>query len=398
MSDPILIIGAGISGLVLAQYLQSKGVLYQIFERDSAQDTRNGGWGLTLTWALPALCELLPESVVQQFPECFVNKDAAIRGDVGRFHFFDLKSGESIYNIPAAQRIRVNRGRLRQVLTAGINIQWNKNFVSMESSDDSITAQFEDGTSYTGRLLVASDGARSRARQILYPSYQMNSLPVQLLGASPLYSVEDMKGAQSIDPFIFMGTHPDTNIFLFFGFLDTPANFEESSKDKYHCQVIVSWDDTQNIAVPDGDSERIALMKKLTADWAEPFRSLVHNLPDDIAARSIRIEDWMFHPNRTHVHQRTVLMGDSAHTMTMYRGEGANNSIIDVQDLVKIVDMTNPESFKLETLAASLEAYERTIFTRVRPSLLGSRQACLDAHNFAKIMEGSPLIEERLLQ
>jgi hypothetical protein len=100
-------------------------------------------------------------------------------------------------------------------------------------------------------------------------------------------------------------------------------------------------------------------MKKLTDNWAEPFRSLVHKLPEDIEARSIRIEDWLFRPGRANVHPRAVLLGDSAHTMTMctsvsisisrlsnydeVRGEGANNAVQDVQNLVKRVDMQNPE-------------------------------------------------------
>lgn len=44
----------------------------------------------------------------------------------------------------------------------------------------------------------------------------MNELPVQLLGASPLYTAEEMGGAQLIDPYIFQGSHPDTDIFMFF--------------------------------------------------------------------------------------------------------------------------------------------------------------------------------------
>lgn len=79
-----------------------------------------------------------------------------------------------------------------------------------------MTCTFDDGSRYEGKLLIACDGARSRARQILYPDAAMSPLPVQLLGASTLYSAGEMGGVQNIDPFIFQGSHPDTDVFLFF--------------------------------------------------------------------------------------------------------------------------------------------------------------------------------------
>ncbi|KAJ5112923.1 hypothetical protein N7456_001457 [Penicillium angulare] len=397
MSDPpVLIVGAGISGLILGQYLQSQGVRFQIFDRDSALDARSGGWGLTLHWSLPALRQLLPKHLLERFPDTYVNKEAAIREDVGSFQFFDLKSGEALYNVPAEERIRVNRGRLRELLTSGLDVQWDKTLRDVESCEESITAHFDDGTSYTGRMLVACDGARSRVRQILYPDSEMNKLPVQLLGASKLFTKDEMGGVELIDPYIFQGSHPDTNVFLFFSFLDTPNNFEESSKDRYHCQIIVSWADSKGIALPASSPDRIALMKKLTDNWAEPFRSLVKRLPEVADVRSIRIEDWMFKLGHEHPHPRAVLVGDSAHTMTMFRGEGANNAIVDVLDLVKRVDMQKSESFALESLKNSLDAYANDIFSRVEPSFLASRQACIDAHDFSRI-EGSPLVTARVV-
>lgn len=318
MSD-ILIIGGGIGGLILAQHLRQQGLSFQIFESDSALNARNGGWGLTLHWCLPALRELLPDSLLDRFPETFVNKEASTRGDTGSFQFFNLKTGEALYDSPATERIRVHRGRLRELLTRDLDIQWNKTLQSIESSEEFVTAYFEDGSSSTGRLLVGCDGARSRTRQILYPESQMNPLPVQLLGASALYTGEEMGGAQSIDPYIFQGSHPDTDVFLFFSFLDTPNNFDESSKDAYHCQIIISWADSKGIPLPSSSADRIALMKRLSDNWAEPFRGLVHRIPPDSEARSIRIEDWMFRLGRTHAHPRVVLAGDSAHTMTMCR-------------------------------------------------------------------------------
>ncbi|KAJ5915293.1 hypothetical protein N7454_011047 [Penicillium verhagenii] len=412
---PVIIIGAGISGLILAQYLQSQGIPFEIFDSDSAFDARSGGWGLTLHWALPALRQLLPEYLVSRLPETFVNKDAAARGDMGRFQFFDLKSGQALYDVPAEERIRVNRGRMRELLTCGLTIQvpfplssrkssltwlpllqWNKKFMNIESSEKFVTAHFEDGSSCTGCLLVAADGARSRARQILYPQgYAMNQLPVQLLGASALYTQEQLGGVETIDPYIFQGSHPDTDVFMFFSFLDTPSNFNESSRNQYHCQIVVSWADKKGILLPSTNSDRMALMRQLTDNWAEPFRSLVYNLPEDTEARSIRVDDWIFQPGQSDEYPRVILMGDAAHTMTMFRGEGANNAIVDVLDLVEKVDMGNFSELSSADLALSKAAYEDQIFSRVEPSVLASRQACLDAHDFSQI-KGSPLVTPRI--
>lgn len=44
----------------------------------------------------------------------------------------------------------------------------------------------------------------------------MNPLPVQLLGASALYTREQLGGAELIDPYIFQGSYPDTDVFFFF--------------------------------------------------------------------------------------------------------------------------------------------------------------------------------------
>ena len=124
MSDlPIIIIGAGISGLTLAQYLHKSHVPFRIFERDTGLFSRGGGWGLTLHWSLPALRQLLPENVQSRMPEAYVDKEATSRGDPGKFQFFDLSKGVPLFGVPAAERIRVNRGKLRNLLTTDIHVE-----------------------------------------------------------------------------------------------------------------------------------------------------------------------------------------------------------------------------------------------------------------------------------
>lgn len=125
---PILIIGAGLSGLLLAQYLRKTNpdVPALLFERDADLTTRGLGWGLTLHWSLPALRALLPEHLFARLPEAYVDRAAVEEGRPSTFPFYDLTTGELKAKTPNAsvsQRIRVTRDRLRRVLATGLDIQ-----------------------------------------------------------------------------------------------------------------------------------------------------------------------------------------------------------------------------------------------------------------------------------
>jgi hypothetical protein len=123
---PILIIGAGISGLLLAQQLRQLNLPFQVFERDDNFSTRGSGWGLTLHWSLPALRELLSEDLLSRLPDTYVDRAAVARGECSTFPFFDLTTGEMKSASPRAgenERIRVTRERLRRLLATGICIQ-----------------------------------------------------------------------------------------------------------------------------------------------------------------------------------------------------------------------------------------------------------------------------------
>ncbi|KAF9887223.1 hypothetical protein FE257_010477 [Aspergillus nanangensis] len=54
----VLIIGAGIAGLSLAQILRKAGIAFEIFERDNGH--RSQGWCISLGQCLDRLDSLLP--------------------------------------------------------------------------------------------------------------------------------------------------------------------------------------------------------------------------------------------------------------------------------------------------------------------------------------------------
>jgi len=71
ITDPplhVLIAGAGIVGLTLAQGCRQNGIRYTLFERDERKDERPQGWSLLLHWCLDALERTAGPEVVALLP------------------------------------------------------------------------------------------------------------------------------------------------------------------------------------------------------------------------------------------------------------------------------------------------------------------------------------------
>lgn len=146
-----------------------------------------------------------------------MNRQAVESGEKGNFTFYDLSTGEARYRTPAAERIRVSRQRLRQLLLTGLDVQWSKRLSAIEQSQDTVTLGFDDGSSYIGSLLVGCDGAHSQVRQLGYDGEVRNKhLPIRFLGAGVRYTLEDIERIKQLDPFFMQGSDPRTDAYLWF--------------------------------------------------------------------------------------------------------------------------------------------------------------------------------------
>ncbi|ETN44525.1 uncharacterized protein HMPREF1541_10195 [Cyphellophora europaea CBS 101466] len=418
-----IIVGAGITGLLLAQALKKRSIPFVIYERDPTADHRGKGWGITIHWALDALLSLLPQHIIDRLPEAYVDPEASRNGDNGNFLFFNLRTGEALWKVPPNKRIRMAREKFRRLLMEGIDIQWSHTLQDFHHSPNGVTATFTTPSnpqhSITAPLLIGADGSRSAVRRALFPgSLSANTpLPVRLLGVSTVYPAALSLTARALDPFFYQAGDPATDAFHWFSFLDSPSSNDRQGEAAagHDCQILVSWpfragflgDDEKPTEVPVGNVERVRLMKRVARGWAQPFAGIVQAIPEEAECKSIALEDWVppLAGDRGWEARegagRVVLVGDAAHAMTMFRGEAANHGIVDVQVLVRevgsLLEGQDELVFEREReLEEACRRYRREMVKRTRPAVLNSRQACLDAHVYERINDESPLIKRRI--
>jgi 2-polyprenyl-6-methoxyphenol hydroxylase-like FAD-dependent oxidoreductase len=167
----ILIIGAGLGGLALAQGLVKAGFNVTVFERDRNPTSRIQGYRISIrSLGMAALTALLT-------PEKMSRLSQAKVADVGDGFTLANENMEPLFTIPLGQdaAVQLLRSELRSLLQEGINIKWNKRLCLFEENGDQVVAHFEDGSYATGGFLVGCDGGASTVRELL-PSIYGNSL------------------------------------------------------------------------------------------------------------------------------------------------------------------------------------------------------------------------------
>lgn len=184
----VVIIGGGIGGLCLAQGLKAAGVSVAVYERNS-HDTWLEGYRIHIN---PLGSRALHACLPPVLWEAFIALAGAPPAGLGFLteqlqelvviaeEFMSNKAGN-----PIDAHYPVNRLTLRHLLLTGLEdvIHFEKTFERYEhTSEEKITAYFIDGTSATGDVLVAADGANSRVRQQYLPQAPRREVGAAAIG------------------------------------------------------------------------------------------------------------------------------------------------------------------------------------------------------------------------
>lgn len=373
----ILIIGAGLGGLSLAQGLIKAGFSVSVFERDQSPTSRSQGYRISIrSLGMAALAALLTREKMSRLSMVKI-------ADVGDGFTCANENMEPLFTVPQGQdaAVQLLRSELRSLLQEGVHIEWNKRLVTFEEKGDQVMAYFEDGSSAIGDFLVGCDGGASTVRELL-PSLYGNSL-----GSIPkvIDSPNAVLGGQ-------IDRTPDWDRLLPLnktGFVRFVGPCSHSIgvcfSERADRTPTVFWAISEEIEERDAPWYQQGLewrqhtldhCKQLmkNAPWHESLKKLVNDTPAEAIMAPWLIRTTQFPSS----HQfpmvssgRVTLLGDSAHAMPPDRGLGGNNVLEDAR-LLSTLLASSPKPIDWPRVT---EEFEREMFARTKKAVHESDHA-----------------------
>ncbi|KAF7726138.1 hypothetical protein EC973_009030 [Apophysomyces ossiformis] len=392
LDKPVIIIGAGVAGLSLAQVLQHKGVPFKVFERDPGSDYRSQGRSMSLHFCLQALKQAIGADYYESMPrKSSVNTyrptDYGFALIDGKTQRTMIRVDHDVMKAMDLEAYRINRVRFRKWLLEGINIEWAKRFSSFKVIDNGIQVKFTDGTIVDGSILVGADGVNSAVCQQLMGSDKFTSITK----VNPLYTLIGMRWVDEDTRNQFAKLSPTQ--FYAYGRMDNGEmigmfvslnDVDPSRQDEYQMMWCISrYDERDLIPKPESDSERLDQAKAWASEAFEGLiRSLVCDTPPGTLVSRLKIREREPHAimNSDTLGGRLTLIGDAAHPMTNFRGEGGNHAILDA---ILLANALSDAHKGKNSLAEAVRTYQEEMVPR-------GRSAVIESDNAVKLMHTSP--------
>ncbi|KAF9171563.1 hypothetical protein BGX20_007345 [Mortierella sp. AD010] len=364
----VLIVGAGLAGLLLGILLDRQGVSYEIFERSSKVKPLGAVMSLNAN-ILPAIEQLglLDALKAVSFPS---------RG----FHIYssDMKLISAVGSTDDALLEKIGydyqlfaRFKFYDILLSHIapeKIHFNKKITSISQDDKSATITCDDGTTYSGDILVGADGTYSAVRQGLYQQMQEENLLPESDTKSMSKGYICLVGTTNpMDPEKYPVLKNDTSILYQVIGEETQytwsAVIAPENRICWNAVLQLTASQEDNIQNAEWGPEANESMIKEVRDFKVPIGGTLGDLIDSTPKETISrvfLEDKIF---ETWSHNRVVLIGDACHKLLPSAGQGAVNAMQDSVILANcIYDL---ESLSTKDISAALKDYRDQRFPYV---------------------------------
>lgn len=348
--NPVIISGAGISGLALAQGLLKARIPFRIYERDSAIGIRSQGYRVRINGdGIEALKEVLPKYIFHRLQGSCAHVSS--KGPAPAYRL-DALTGEEMekLNIPLPkddlEPLNADREVLRRVLMTSLEdyVVFGKDVTSFESEPGGVRVMFSDGTEVKGSLLVGADGAGSKIRkQILSEGRLIDTEGRFIYGKTTLTpQLEKLLHQQTLKGLTLV---QDRSGEIPLSLLVEPIRFKDNEYREelpanYMYWVLIGRKDFTGLSDSNLSSltsrKAAALAQTLTAHWHSSFQALF-TLQQATKTSCLKIGSMVPQIPSWDEAGLVTLIGDSAHAMSPTAVVGAVTALRDSAMLTRLL-------------------------------------------------------------
>ncbi|KAI8903630.1 oxidoreductase [Gorgonomyces haynaldii] len=333
----ISIVGGGPGGLLLCRILQQQGVEAMIYEMEQSPNARQQGGSLDLK-SESGQYALKVAGLHEEFKKLcrMEGEDMIIMDKTTQVYYKEISSGS--YNP------EIDRGQLRELLMKSLkqgSVQYGKHLDRIEDGPRK-KLWFRDGTFVETDVVVGADGAWSKVRCALSdtkPHYSGITFVDCTIHDFDRLNLQDLVGRG-----MMLAMEEGQGIF---------AQHSSNAVRVYaSVRVDEQWHKESPIARAKGEQQK-QLVLDLFQGWHPDLLKLIQEAQDLVIRPIYELPvgfKWESKPGIT-------LLGDAAHVMSPFAGEGVNLALLDACELGLVIARNQPlEKYEKRMFAYSSEA------------------------------------------
>lgn len=387
----VAIIGGGIGGVALAVACLHRGISFTIYERDNSFNERSQGYGLTLQQASKVIDGFgiynLEQGVISTRHLVF-KPDGTVVAEWGMRKWManSTKAGPKKTNIHIARQAL--RSTLIQQLGGNDAIKWGHQLINFNESKD---GQLDLNLQVNGKLktekadlIVGADGIRSAVRNILIgeensPLRYLGCIVI--LGICPLSSLDSSDNHLLDSATVFQTANGNERIYMM------PFNSESVM---WQLSFPMSEEEAKELSSKGSEALKEEVIKR--TQWHAPIPQIMEaTLASQVSGYPVYDRE-LLNPDLLLNAGKATLIGDAAHPMSPFKGQGANQALLDALCLARIISkQCQPKSdWKSRGIRESvLKQFEAEMIERSSVKVEDSAAAAQFLHSDIALYEGN---------
>lgn len=332
----VAIIGAGIGGVALAVACLHRGIPFTLYERDSNFDARSQGYGLTLQQAGKAIEGLgiftIKEAVVSS-RHVVHTTDGTIIGEWGNRKWMQQEAETP----PKKSNMHIARQSLRRALLEQLGghnrVAWSHqllDFKEREGTGVALTFQVNgEIKNAVADLVVGADGIRSAVRRLLIgeeatPLRYLDCIVI--LGICPLSALNGLTSPLLDSATVFQTANGNERMYMM-----------PFTNDTVMWQLSFPIPESEARALSAQGPEALKNEACRRTKWHDPIPQIVAATPSGQVSGYPAYDRDLLTPEMMSKGGAVTLLGDAAHPMSPFKGQGANQALLDALLLARAI-------------------------------------------------------------